>query len=320
MKKIVLTWLALSAVLIGAWQLPLLGIPQFKSLHVERLLVSPAHAQLAPPGFPPGVFQNRGAIDAPAAGYDPATAAWVNAVVTAGGTVSTPQKGYVNTLISCFKTNSLWNTVQDRNWLLASENIYQANIDIVNLGTWTAHGTVTFSANHGYTGDGSTGYLDTGFNPSSGTPNFSTNSASLGVYTISSVSTAASFASMGVEFTENADLKSPSGGYQSNINANNGAFDGGASTSQGSWLGSRTASAAQALYQNGSSVTTDTHVAGGVPGADVFIFATDGGSAFDYSTEQIAEAMIGGAFSSAQVTAYEGCLNVYMTSLGINVH
>jgi len=41
MKKIVLTWLALSAASVGAWQLQTLGIPQFKSLHVERLLVSP---------------------------------------------------------------------------------------------------------------------------------------------------------------------------------------------------------------------------------------------------------------------------------------
>jgi len=44
MKKIVLTWLALCAALFGAWQLQALGVPQFKSLHIERLLVSPASA------------------------------------------------------------------------------------------------------------------------------------------------------------------------------------------------------------------------------------------------------------------------------------
>jgi hypothetical protein len=44
MKKITLTWLALSAALFGAWQLQTLGVPHFKSLHVEGLLVTPAEA------------------------------------------------------------------------------------------------------------------------------------------------------------------------------------------------------------------------------------------------------------------------------------
>lgn len=46
MRKIILTWLALCAALFGAWQLSALDIPRFKSAHIERLLVSPAHTQL----------------------------------------------------------------------------------------------------------------------------------------------------------------------------------------------------------------------------------------------------------------------------------
>jgi len=58
MKKIILTWLALCAALFGGWQLQTLGVPHFKSLHVERLLVSPAQAQMPLLGFPPGAFDN----------------------------------------------------------------------------------------------------------------------------------------------------------------------------------------------------------------------------------------------------------------------
>jgi hypothetical protein len=47
MRKIILTWLALCVALVGAWQLPALDIPHFKSAHIERLLVTPAHAQLS---------------------------------------------------------------------------------------------------------------------------------------------------------------------------------------------------------------------------------------------------------------------------------
>ena len=45
MKRIILTWLALCAALFGAWPLSALDIPHFKSAHIERLLVTPAHAQ-----------------------------------------------------------------------------------------------------------------------------------------------------------------------------------------------------------------------------------------------------------------------------------
>jgi hypothetical protein len=62
MKRITLKWFTLSAALFGAWQLQTLGVPHFKSLHVERLLVDPAHAQGVPLlGFPPGVFDNAAA-------------------------------------------------------------------------------------------------------------------------------------------------------------------------------------------------------------------------------------------------------------------
>lgn len=53
MKRIILTWLALCAALVGAWQLSAIDIPHFKAAHIERLLVSPAHADCVfGPGLP----------------------------------------------------------------------------------------------------------------------------------------------------------------------------------------------------------------------------------------------------------------------------
>jgi hypothetical protein len=53
----------------------------------------------------------------------------------------------------------------------------------------TTNGTLTFTANEGYTGDESTGYIDTGFNPNSASGNFSLNSATLAVRNFTSIST-----------------------------------------------------------------------------------------------------------------------------------
>jgi hypothetical protein len=48
---------------------------------------------------------------------------------------------------------------------------------------------VSFSADHGYTGDASTVYIDSGFNPSTAGGNFSTTAASLGIYQLNSRAT-----------------------------------------------------------------------------------------------------------------------------------
>ena len=60
MRKIILTWLALTAALFGAWQLSAPDIPHFKSAHIERLLVSPAHAQLSLTGAGAGAPSSGG--------------------------------------------------------------------------------------------------------------------------------------------------------------------------------------------------------------------------------------------------------------------
>ncbi len=118
-------------------------------------------------------------------GLDPATTAWVNAVIAAGGTVSGAQQGYVNTLITGLKADGNFLT-SDRLWLYGSENTQQAGIDIINLATWTNHGQ-TFSANHGYTGDGATTYGDTGFIESTGgAQNYVSGNSCFGFYGLTS--------------------------------------------------------------------------------------------------------------------------------------
>src|SRR6266566_8370586 len=102
--------------------------------------------------------------------FDPATTAWVNAVVAAGGTVSGTQKGFVDTLILCEKTAANGNlfALLDRLWIHASENVTQATVDTIADASLTNHG-LSFTVSQGFTGDGATTYADSGY--SSG-PNF----------------------------------------------------------------------------------------------------------------------------------------------------
>jgi hypothetical protein len=61
---------------------------------------------------------------------DQATIDWIAAVVTAGGTVSTPRGIVVNTFILGLMTDGIWSKL-DRLWLLAAENSQSALFYIV---------------------------------------------------------------------------------------------------------------------------------------------------------------------------------------------
>lgn len=252
---------------------------------------------------------------------DPATTAWVNAVVTAGGTVSGAQQTRVNTLITCYKTNSIWSTVKDREWLLAAENTQQAKIDIVNLGTFTINGSPTFTAGHGYTGDGSAAYLDTGVNPSLGGFVFALNSAQVGVYVVSGNLTTSNFVDIGATDFSTTTFLGADGSLDVNARMNGGSggpFNTVANTT-GNWLFTRTASNLTTIYKNAASFATDSTASSAIPNATLAIFTENNGGHF--SSDQISAAWIGGAMNSTQVTADDTCLNGgYMTSLGINVH
>src|SRR5262245_4406995 len=134
--------------------------------------------------MPSGIRTRTSGIMIPAyvlpVGLDAATTAWVNAVVTNGGTVSAGRQTTVNTLITTLKSAGIW-TKLDRLWLWAAENQPSALTDLVGLSLATAVNSPCFTADRGYTGNGSTSYIDTLFDPTTGTA-FNQNSCHFSVW------------------------------------------------------------------------------------------------------------------------------------------
>jgi hypothetical protein len=92
--------------------------------------------------------------------YDAATTAWINAVVAAGGSVSTGRKTLVDNLIVGLKADGVWAKL-DRLYLLAAENTKSALIDLVALAQATEASGPTFAIDTGYTVNGIAGiYLN----------------------------------------------------------------------------------------------------------------------------------------------------------------
>lgn len=264
--------------------------------------------------IPLPLFSNVAALSG--TGYDAATTAWVNAVVAASGTVSATQKGYVDTLIKSLKSGGVW-TLLDRCFIFASENSQQATIDLVNLATATNNGA-TFTANQGWAGNGSTTYLDSGFNLSTGT-NFTQNNSHFSEWrrTTSAVATTRCSGALdggatnGTYISTQAALGQINGGTGTQI-----AISGGAES--GHFLIVRTSSSAVASYLSGTSQATgssDTSFAG--LNQTYWI----GGRNFGGSINQAHDAQslaltFGASLTSGQVTTLYNALNAYKTSVG----
>ena len=235
--------------------------------------------------------------------YDPATKAWVNAVVTAGGTVSVTQESNVNTLIIGLKADGLF-TILDRVWLLHSENTYQAGIDIIKLGTFASiTGSPTFAAFGGYTFSGSN-YIDTGFYANGGSQNYSLNSASVFTYISTSDTTYQHFP-MGWDDTVQGTEWCPGAtagtgvAYVNSVTAFN--------TTQGNLIGftvlTRTAASAGDVYWNGTALNPTFDTSTSVPTLTIWVGALNwnGSLHSGYSAPDAFKIVgIGGGLNSAQ--------------------
>lgn len=100
--------------------------------------------------------------------YDPDTQAYITVVETAGGTLTTTQKDAWNTFVLAAKggSNPYWSNITIINPVMGG-NAASHVINAKNPATFTAtiSGTVTHTSTH-MVGNGSTGYLNTGYNPS----------------------------------------------------------------------------------------------------------------------------------------------------------
>ena len=192
----------------------------------------------------------------------------------------------------------------------------------------TVHGTVTFTANRGAAGDGTTGYYDTGFIPSTASGNFSANSGLLGDYDLTANVTAGQLMSIGghdssatisyiVPYSNNC---APGGeGYVNENNAGATLCNNSASSAKGSHQATRTSSTAESLYFNGGHLATTSSASNGNLTVSIFVLAQNNmGTAGHFLTDTLMAAWIGGGSASAPRIALR--TNSFATALGINAY
>ncbi len=241
---------------------------------------------------------------------DVSTLAWIAAVAADGATVSTARQILVNNLIVGLKVDGVFAKL-DRLWLFAGENTVSALTDIVATQLATANGEPAFVIDDGYTGNGSTTFIDSNFNASTAPgPDFTLNSGSLFGWN----NTLGGGGGGGMVGTPTAGLNYIHPDSGGNILYGLQGITGTIGASGGTGLNLVTIDASNLFIDvNGANVTSTPNTGASVANEDFTAGRANGG----FSSRQISCFGFGGLLSPANRVAIYTRLRTYMTSIGV---
>lgn len=237
-------------------------------------------------------------------------------------------------LIDGLVTDSIW-TKLDALWIGATDTEAHSQINLKSSSfALTKVGSVSFTADQGWTGDASTGFWKTGLIPNTGGgQNFVQDSGSLGAYVRTNRTTDAFKAAMGVKVsfsnvcTSNLYPKHATAKAAGCLNHAGGTVAGTnstVSTAAGMSIISRTGATAGAIYKNGSSISTfSTASDATLPNTNFAIGAQyefNDATASAFSDDQIAAAFVGSGLNATEAGNISSRINTYMTAIGTNVY
>jgi hypothetical protein len=258
-------------------------------------------------------------------GRDPDLAAWVAAVVANGGTVSAGRAAIAGQLISTEKASGAWSLTDDC-WLLCAENATQALTSLKQRRLATVTAAPTFAADAGYTFNGTTNYIDTGFIPSTHAVAQTDSNARIAVYERANLSSTGYAA--GARSTTNRRLTiNPRGGSDNMLGEANGqtaTFGGAVSDSRGLISTARNGAAAtdQVAYRNGVALTRtiDSGALSTRAVNSIFIGAFNNtGTAASFRAAQIGFVAVGATLSGALELSQYNAVQAWATAIGANV-
>lgn len=260
-----------------------------------------------------------------ASGFTPTSTQSSNFLARATTITSNTDKTNYDALISGLVTDGDFSTLDVlKIWAAPDRTSAVLNL-IQNAYNDTENGTANFSAYHGYTGNSSTFFLDSGFNPfSASSPQYTLNSASLGIYVQSNITSGGSdVENVGADNVGAAFLSSFNFGTAAWLVNGGGQRSPSTTTSQGLWIATRTSANDVALYRNGSTTPVDSSAATTsdfIPRTNFYFFARNSGGLALPSAAQMSAGFIGSGLSSAAMARISARINTFMTAYGVNVY
>lgn len=225
----------------------------------------------------------------------------------------TTRKGHIDTLIVALIAAGIWTKLDvlyvtaaadaqagQRNWKADAFNLTEVN-------------SPTFTADRGYAGNGTTSYVDTGWDITANGVNYTQNSASYGVWCNDNV--ADNDALFGMATSGNARLSPRTAADNFGYRINQVTITQAANTSSiGLFVATRSASTATQAYKNGSA-----HGSAGAEVSATTGFTVDwniGRANSAFNPTQFGAAFTGADLSAGENTALYDALLAYMQAVG----
>jgi hypothetical protein len=250
---------------------------------------------------------------------DPATLQWLAQLGTRPSFVTISA---VNTFIRQCKADGNW-TLLDRFWLFAQDVQANAKVSIPNPTSTqiTEVNAPAWSANNGYTSNGTTSYLNSNYNPSTNGVNYVQNSGSIHLKIQTNTASGVQV-EMGVGDMANVNpgtwIWSRAFTNLSGLRINgNTTLTAANADASGFYQSIRNASNARALYMNGVLLSSDAAASTGLPNGNIYIgcvLGTNTGQPVNFSDRQISLAGIGSG--AMDVVKFYNAISALATSIG----
>jgi hypothetical protein len=227
----------------------------------------------------------------------------------------------ISDTIRRLKAAGIWSKL-DVFWMLAAHDAQAGRLNWKSPGTYTCSevNSPTFTADRGFTGNGTTSYLTTGFQPATHSTNITasrTHAMNWSRDTYSSTGDRSDMGGYGGAGDNYGVLMRRSGSSKQFWAHRNGVTTTSADTAAGMQLGVRYADNSSAIYVNGLSVATGSNVPSTVTNREIYICCVSlDGVAAQFTTRQQAAISLGGDLSAAEAAAYYSIAQTYMNGVG----
>lgn len=219
-------------------------------------------------------------------------------------------------LVYSLDTAGYWDRM-DILYVLASHTEADGLINWISPSEYTATNvsSTTWAQWIGFTGDGTADYLNTNWNPSTDGVNYTQDDGSVGIYVSQDIQEDNVYVFGAYNGTNQTYFRprSTTGGLGGAINSNLTFAAAGVSTAVGLWIVTRTASNATEVYQDGTSMDSDTDASVGLPNNDMGILNRIGGNGFSSNTVMLFFAMDG--MTDAEAIEISDIINIYITAI-----
>lgn len=233
------------------------------------------------------------------------------------------RKGVINDCIEALLAAGVW-TKLDALYVMAAHDAQAAGLNwIADAYNLSPQNSPAFETDRGYTGNGSSSYLSTGFNPTTeaATAKYVQNSAHVSLWSRTAASGSgndfgcpAGQVLRGIARTTSEGMVCAINSANSGIGNGNTSTPGDTTSGLGHFLFNRSGGSAVEFYQNGAAKTLSAaaKASSAIPNANIDI-ARGAGS---FSARQFAATTIGQSLNSTEAGALYDALAAYMTAVG----